>query len=149
MTPLNRFPSAQIIIDRITQETGHPAHYAKNFQPNLADKTMALPSFFVGYSEIMSLDQVETGWTPDTYGQLAQDLIITYRVMYVCRPEDFDKVWNELNLALAGFNPSKREENTASLTVRGGDPLGLQNGRFWWADEYALAFPALNPEIVQ
>lgn len=60
----------------------------------------------------------------------------TVGVLLVCLIDDFETRWQEINSAIAGWQPAG--ETYESMEHIGGDLLALYGDLMWWRDTYAV-----------
>lgn len=134
----------QLLIDRITTETGYTVTLAKETQPNLQNIDLELPQIFVGYLQVDSIGEINTDWSADEYAQNAVDLQLNFSVQLLCKHSEFPIVWETVRESLTGWNPLPNQDKYSTMLYVGGSALGLQNSRLWWVDQWKINFPAID-----
>jgi len=134
----------QILIDRISSETGYAVERARSVEPNLQDQAI-LPVVYVGYFSIDSHNP-SAPIAYDLYNDYGEDLVQTFEVQIVAMINDLPTIWKKVYSSLIGYTPTATVSSTAStsgFTFAQG-ATQQSNGKVWDVSRWKIGFPTAN-----
>ena len=135
---------SQILIDRISSQTGYAVEAARSTEPNLQD-IATLPIIYVGYFSIDSKNP-SAPIEYDLYNDYGEDLVQTFDVQIVCAFLDLPTIWKKVYSSLIGYTPTVTLSSTASasgFTFAQG-ATQQSNGKVWDVSRWKIGFPTAN-----
>lgn len=122
--------------------TGYEIERAKAKEPTLSELTN-LPIVYVGFRSLDSNNPT----TPNSHSdfeQAGENLVQAFDLQICCEEENLPVIWRTIYKTLQGTNSQPLEQQFSSMTYQKGGVMGIENGRLWWLDRWAVQFPSFN-----
>jgi len=138
---------SQVVIDRISSQTGYTVERARSIEPNLQDIAI-LPIVYVDYFSI-DAHSPNAPIAHDLYDLYGEDLVQTFNIQIVCAYNDLPTIWKKVYASLIGYTPTS---TTSSLASTSGFTFAQgatqqSNGKVWDVSRWKIGFPTANVDL--